>query len=261
MLDIETLLRPAHTLSVTEQRALCEKILRLNLRLSTEPAFVANWNARIGGFLTNLDVLDLVWDGDELVGHYGYRTLLVDGRTVLYVDNFTVAPGLQASGIGKRVAMRFALRALVAARGGEVLVASRTSNPHIAAGLWRAFADPSLTYPCFDPARGSSARLSRVAKAVAAQLWPALSFDSSAGVLVGAYGGSFIPVAPTTCLEVARHFDAHVCASRGDAVLQIINFSPAAWWPLARYFAKGRVRTWWSRHLRRRTSRQTASAS
>ncbi|MCG8423166.1 MAG: hypothetical protein MJE77_35130 [Proteobacteria bacterium] len=242
---LQTLRRPAEVLSADEQRTLLVEVLRLNLSLSEEPAFVVNWQARIGSFLTDLAVLELAWQGGQLVGHYGHRQVPIAGGHITYVDNFTVAPGLQARGLGKRMTQRFVVRTVLAGWGGRTLVASRTSNPHVAAMMWQAFAHPAIMYPSLDPRHPSSRALAEVARKVAAALWPDKELIAETGVLVGAYGGSFIPCRPSRHPHIARFFDEHICAARGDAIVQIVELSLASAFPLARYFATRRLRRWW----------------
>ncbi len=243
MFRFQRLRNPCTALTLDEQRKLRQQILDLNLRLSDEESFIANWHARIDTFLETSELLDLAWEGDELVGHFGERTLEVGGERAVYVDNFTVAPRLQRSGLGRRLALRSILRCQLAARGGRFLHVSRTCNPHVAAGVWNALRHPDFYYPSYDPLRPSSPELCDVATKLAAKLWPDKPFDAETGVLVGAYGGDFIPVRPTSHADVARYFEKHVNPERGDAIIQIVRYSPATWGRMARYFAWNQLKT------------------
>ncbi|MCB9760147.1 MAG: GNAT family N-acetyltransferase [Alphaproteobacteria bacterium] len=237
-MSIETIERPGVTLPPDLRDQLRAQILALNLRLSDQPAFVANWHARIGTFLETTDVLDLAWRGDELVGHYGVRRVDVDGVVVSYIDSFTVAPELQGGGLGNRLAMRSNLRAVLGSRGRDCYHVSRTSNPHVAAGVWQAVLSPEHFYPSFDPERPSSPALVHMATRLAETLWPDKVLVPETGVLIGAYGGDFIPVRMTRHAGVARHFEAHVDRARGDAIVQIVRFAPGMYGRLATYGAE-----------------------
>lgn len=231
----ETLRTPA-SIPSRKRDALRAKILELNLSLSQEPAFIHNWHARIDTFLETTDVLDLAWQGESLVGHYGARHIQLDDTTITYIDSFTVAPHLQRSGLGKRLALRSNLRAILSNPLGITYHASRTSNPHVAAGVWRGLLDPRHYYPSYNPDKPSTEELTALATQLWQALWADKHFDPTTGVLAAAYGGSFIETQPTRQDDVARHFDAHVDAERGDAIIQIVRFSPGTWFQLARYF-------------------------
>lgn len=238
---IETLHRPGAILDMTRVEELRAQILALNLRLSDAPAFRANWRARIGTFFDDLEWLDLAWDGDRLIGHYGMRRLRIGRSEVLHVDNFTVDPDVQGQGIGRALTGRSNLRLIMRSLGRPLYVVARTQNPVVGAETWAAFESPDHHYPCFD-GRPSSPELSALAAQVAAELWPDKVFDAESGVLEGAYGGRFLPTAPTRNLEVAAYFDRHIDLDRGDTFVQIMRLSPRAWLQMARYFGRHLLR-------------------
>lgn len=239
MLHYQTIANPALALSPRESEDLCGKLLELNLRLSETEAFQANWRARIGTLLEDTSVIDLVWSDAQrttLVGHLSERHMTLKGLQTVYIDTLTVDPELQRGEVGRTLARRSVVRANLMWRGRPVLHASRTSNPHVAAGVWRAFEDGRWYYPSFDPRRPSSPYLVEAAEVLSATRWPGVAFDPETGVLADAYSGRFITHRPSRHADVQRHFDAHTDPERGDAIVQIVGYQPGAWLRLVKYF-------------------------
>lgn len=233
MLRYETLHRPARTLDPARAEALRAQILSLNLGLSDAPAFRANWQARIGAFFDELEWLDLAWDGDRLVGHYGMRRFAMGRAEAFYIDNFTVDPACQGQGIGRALTGRSSRRLALRSLGRTVFVLARTQNPVIGAET-AAAVGPQHFYPAFDGA--ADAGLTRVAEHVADALWPDKDFDARTGVLRAAYGGRFLEVAPTRHAAAAAYFARHVDLERGDALVQVMRVCPGSWARMVRYF-------------------------
>lgn len=241
MFRITTLQRPAEQPDPAAAATLRGQILDLNLKLTDAPAFVANWRARIDGFLDDMEWLDLVWLGERLVGHYGMRLRVIDGRALYYVDNFTIDPEMQGRGLARKLTARSVVRLVSRSLGRDVYMVSRTQNPIIAAGIWGALNNPAHTFPVYD-GRPVRPQIRELAAAAAHAMWPDKPYDRDTGVLVGAYGGRFLPVGPTWDADVAAHFERHVDMDRGDAVVHICRLTFGAWAQMLRYFTTHRVR-------------------
>jgi hypothetical protein len=242
MIRFETLRQPARTLSPERAALVRDEILRMSRGLSDTPAFRANWDARIDDLLETTDVLDLAWDGDELVGALGERHLTLAGRQAVYIDLLLVAKRLQAGGLGRRLGGRSVLRTNLLWRGQDVFHVSRTCNPHLAAATWSGLRTGDAYYPSFDPASPARRDLVDAARELVDRLWPDKRFREDSGVLEAAYGGLYVDVPPTRHSDVARFFDAHIDASRGDAIVNVIRYGPRTWLRLAWHFQVHRLR-------------------
>jgi hypothetical protein len=252
MIRIRALHRPGSTLSEPEKIRLREEVLELNLRLSDSPAFVRNWRVRVGTFLEDMERLWLLRDeSGALVGHGGYR-LLEDNPdgVMVYWDNYTIAPELQGQGLAVRLSAYGVGRLFLQGRGRRVYLVSRTCNPLIVGITWKMMPVPHLYYPSMDPKRHNDPELRRIAACAAATLWPDKQFLPESGVLVGAYGGKFLPSVPSPHGPTHEHFARHVDEERGDAIVQVMSYRLSALPHLLRIFVKRARRTWASRTKR-----------
>lgn len=245
----EILHQPAHTLDPVRAATLRAQILALNLQLNDAPAFQANWRARIGAFFEGLEWLDLAWKGDRLVGHYGMRRFVMGRAEAFYVDNFTVDPTLQGSGVGRALTGRSNGRLVLRSLGRPVYLLARTQNPVVGAETAAAIGTAAHYYPNF--AGPSDPGLTEIAAHVAGELRPDKRFDPATGVLEAAYGGRFLDVAPTRRPDAAAYFERHIDLDRGDALVLVMRLCFASWGNVLRYFAGHALR----RLRRRRRSR------
>lgn len=249
----ETLRHPDRTLDPVRAEALRSQILELNLRLSDSAAFKGNWCARIGAFFTELEWLDLAWDGDRLVGHYGIRRFALGHARAYYVDNFTIDPLYQARGVGRTLVGRSKRRLALRSLGRSIYMLARTQSPIMGAETAAAVGTFDHFYPNFEGP--SDPELAGIASHVAGALWPDKSFDPATGVLEAAYGGRFLPVAPTRRPAAAAYFERHVDLDRGDALVVVVRLGPATWGNMLRYFVGHALR-----RLRRRRRPRPAVA-
>lgn len=234
MIRFETIRAPAQTLPLARQLALLDEIVALNLLLSHHDAFRRNWLERSQTFMADTDLLELAYDGDELVGHCSGKQIDAAGFDVTYIDTYTVHPRLHRSGLGSRLGVRMTWHCLRRARG-EFIIAGRTEVPYVAGMVWVGIGAENH-YPAYGRGEHPPPQLARIAASVAAQLWPELPFDIETGVLEDAYGGRFLPVPATRYASVQARFDRHVDHERGDAIVQVIWYRSSAWLHLMRHF-------------------------
>lgn len=260
MIRIESLHRPASTLSPPRAAHLHRQITRLRRDIADTLAWQALWSTSVDDHLKATDILDLAWEGDKLVGLLAERHLTLGGHKAVFIEKLMVDPTKQTEGLGRRLAGRSVLRTNLQWRGRDVFHVSRTTNPHVAAATWNGLRTGDAYYPSFDPARPARPDLIRAARELAASMWPDKKLHEDTGVIEGAFGSLLNEVPPTRHGDVARYFDAHVDRNRGDAILNVIRYGPRTWLRLLGYFHSHRLRRLW-RRMRRRIPRQRTSPS
>jgi GNAT superfamily N-acetyltransferase len=223
----ETLTAPSRTLCARRQTELCDELFALNSALSPNPAFRANWGTRIRTMLQDTDLIVLAYEDEELVGHFSCRRLRVGEHEGVYIDTFSVHPRLHHTGVGTRMAIRLMAHVLRQLRGRSFMLGSRISSPSLATATRAAVGEPNY-YPSFAP-QLPDPRLTQVAVDFTHPLWPDKQFCAATGVLAGAYGGKFLPQKPTRDVAVQAHFERHLDAERGDALVQVCWFRARTW--------------------------------
>lgn len=227
----ETICDPATTLTPARQASLLDDIIALNLLLSENESFRRNWRERSASFIADTDSLVLAYEGDELVGHCSRRVIEVEGTALTYIDTFTAHPRLHGSSLGYRIGLRMTWHILSRARGRSVMLGSRIEAPCLAARL-RTMLGADNYYPSCTPEHAPPPKLAAAAEALAEQLWPDRKFSVETGVLAHAYGGRFLPTMTTRDAVVQAHFDRHVCAEQGDALVQVFTFRWSTCWKM-----------------------------
>lgn len=148
---------------------------------------------------------------------------------------------MQGRGVGRMLTARFTARMILHTRGRAAYLLSRTQNPVIGAECAACIGGGRFYYPRMD-GQPAAPDLRHMAETVASVVWPDKRFDGDTGVLLAAYGGPFLPTAPTRREAVAEYYERHVDCDRGDAIVQVIRLSPGAWIHVTRYFAANALR-------------------
>lgn len=166
-------------------------------------------------------VLTARW-GATLVGFMLVRELSVGPTRVLHLKSAYVHPGMQRRGVAFALNARMVFAELARHPVGSRWVVADVINPVSFAG-WRArLSGPAASFPDVGDGTPRPA-LCEIAPALAGELYPGLLFDPTTGVIAGLTGPRPDPATRSGDAAVDAHFERHVDASSGDALLMVLD--------------------------------------